>query len=147
MVTSAYPEDAALALAKARYQLDYEDSLLARTWDRLEARLQRRAVEDAGRFLRAAQRVGLVPADVTSEQGTEPEPGIVSVMAYRPRRAQAGVRVTAEDLDTGETESRIIVDDVSIVTAGTCYVHGVQDWPQACTQVWTIKGRLGRGAK
>lgn len=51
------------------------------------------------------------------------------------------IRVTVTDTETGETESQEVVNDVVVVTAGTCYVEGVVDYPTTGTQVYTIKGR------
>lgn len=56
-----------------------------------------------------------------------------------------GVKVTCVDLATGETGSGVIQDDVMVIVAGSAYVHDVQDYPKSGTQVWTIKGRGGRG--
>jgi hypothetical protein len=56
-----------------------------------------------------------------------------------------GIRVTVEDLATGERESQEIRDDYVIVCAGSCYVSHVHDYPTKGTQILTIKGRLGRG--
>jgi hypothetical protein len=57
----------------------------------------------------------------------------------------SGIRVTVEDLATGETESKEFDDDVLVITAGTCWIDHVADYPTKGTQVYTIKGRLGRG--
>ena len=54
--------------------------------------------------------------------------------------AQQGIRVTAEDLDTGESESRVIWDDYNLVCAGSCYLANVQAHANG-THVLTIKGR------
>jgi hypothetical protein len=51
-----------------------------------------------------------------------------------------GYRITVEDLETGESRSQILVDDVVVFTHGSCYVDGVQHWPAAGTSVWTVKG-------
>jgi len=51
------------------------------------------------------------------------------------------IRVTVEDTETGEIETAVIDNDVIVVTAGTCYVDGIADYPTAGTQVYTIKGR------
>ncbi len=59
--------------------------------------------------------------------------------------AEPGIRVTVEDLATGETESQEIRDDYVIVCAGSCYVAHVNDYPMKGTQVLTVKGRLGLG--
>lgn len=60
---------------------------------------------------------------------------------------KVGIKVTVEDLETGETASRVLVDDVLVLVTGTCYVDGVQDYPTSGTQVWTVKGRKGLGGK
>lgn len=57
------------------------------------------------------------------------------------------IRVTVEDLATGESETQEIYNDYVIVCAGTCHVAHVNDYPTKGTQVLTIKGRLGLGAE
>lgn len=54
------------------------------------------------------------------------------------------VRVTVTDTETGESETAEIDNDCIVITAGSCYVDGVQDYPTKGTQVYTIKGRGGR---
>jgi len=54
------------------------------------------------------------------------------------------IRVTVTDTETGDTETQEIDNDVIVVTAGTCYVEHVADYPTKGTQVYTIKGRGGR---
>lgn len=57
----------------------------------------------------------------------------------------AALRVTVEDLETGDTETQEIpLNEVLIITTGTCYVDGWQDYPGKGTTVYTIKGRGGR---
>jgi hypothetical protein len=51
------------------------------------------------------------------------------------------IRVTVEDIETGESESAVIEDDYIIVCAGSCYVAHASDYPTKGTQVLTIKGR------
>lgn len=51
------------------------------------------------------------------------------------------IRVTVEDTESGETETKTIENDVIVVTAGTCYVDHVADYPTKGTQVYTVKGR------
>ena len=51
------------------------------------------------------------------------------------------IQVTVLDTETGESETQTIENDVIVVTAGTCYVAGVQDYPSKGTQVYTVKGR------
>lgn len=58
--------------------------------------------------------------------------------------ATTGVRVTATDLATGETGTRVIHNDVAVIAAGTCWIAHVNDFPKTGTQVITVKGRLGR---
>jgi hypothetical protein len=50
-----------------------------------------------------------------------------------------GIRVTAEDLETGEKETQEITDDYVIITAGSCYVDGIQTYPGTGTHVLTVK--------
>ena len=54
------------------------------------------------------------------------------------------IRVTVEDLATGEKESREITDDVMVIVEGTANVSAIQNYPEKGTQVWTIKGIGGR---
>lgn len=53
---------------------------------------------------------------------------------------EKGIRVTVEDLETGESESKVIVNDYIIVTAGTCYVDYQQAFANGTHQL-TVKGR------
>ncbi len=56
---------------------------------------------------------------------------------------EPGIRVTVEDLATGEKESQEIVDDYIVVCAGSCHVAHTQTYPMKGTHVLTIKGRGG----
>ena len=51
------------------------------------------------------------------------------------------IRVTVTDTETGESQSREIENDVIVITAGTCWVDHIADYPTKGTQVYTIKGR------
>ncbi len=51
-----------------------------------------------------------------------------------------GIRVTVEDLATGESESQEIHDDYVIVCAGSCHVAHVNAFGNG-THVLTVKGR------
>ena len=51
------------------------------------------------------------------------------------------IQVTVLDTESGETETKTIENDVLVITAGTCYVAHVNDYPGKGTQVYTIKGR------
>ena len=51
------------------------------------------------------------------------------------------IRVTIEDLQTGEKESVEIADDYVLVCAGTCEVTNTQVYPTRGTHVLTVKGR------
>jgi hypothetical protein len=53
--------------------------------------------------------------------------------------AQEGIKVTVEDLQTGERETNIIQDDYICVTAGDCYVSHTQIYPRTGTHQLTIK--------
>lgn len=56
-----------------------------------------------------------------------------------------GVRITVEDLETGETESTVLDDDnYVLITAGACRRTSVQAYPKSGTHVITIKGVRGR---
>ena len=52
-----------------------------------------------------------------------------------------GVRVTVEDLNTGQSESVIVKDNWVITTQGTCDVTSRQEYPKSGTTVLTIKKR------
>lgn len=54
------------------------------------------------------------------------------------------IEVTVRDTETGESETQTIENDVIVVTAGTCHISNVQDYPTKGTQVITVKGRGGR---
>ena len=51
------------------------------------------------------------------------------------------IRVTVEDLLTGEKESVEITDDYVIICAGRRYQSSVQHYPRSGTDVVTIKTR------
>lgn len=55
--------------------------------------------------------------------------------------SDSGIRVTVEDLKTGESESQVIQDDYVVVTAGSCYVSYTQVYPKTGTHQLTVKGR------
>lgn len=55
------------------------------------------------------------------------------------------IRVTVEDLTTGERESQDIDNDYIIVCAGSCYVAHTQAYLTKGTHVLTVKGRGPNG--
>jgi hypothetical protein len=54
--------------------------------------------------------------------------------------AEADIRVTVEDLATGEVETVELKDDYMILAAGSCHVHHIQAHANG-THVLTVKGR------
>lgn len=48
-------------------------------------------------------------------------------------------RVTAEDTETGETETHLIEDNWVLIRDGRAYVAAVQTWPTTGTTQLTIK--------
>lgn len=50
-----------------------------------------------------------------------------------------GIRVTCTDIDTGETETRVIENDYVVICDGNRYVDAVSSYPKAGTVVVTIK--------
>lgn len=54
------------------------------------------------------------------------------------------IEVTVRDTETGESETAVIDNDYILITAGTCWLAGVQDYPTKGTRVLTVKGRGGR---
>jgi len=56
----------------------------------------------------------------------------------------SGTKVTAEDIDNGESVSRVIKDDYSLVTDGDCFVSSIQIYPKAGTHIITIKNAGGK---
>lgn len=52
--------------------------------------------------------------------------------------ADPQIRITVEDLETGDQEQQTITDDVVVITAGRHYVASVNKYATG-TQVWTIK--------
>ena len=52
-----------------------------------------------------------------------------------------GTRVTWTDIDTGETETRVIEDDYVLICDGKTYVDGLSAYPKAGIVVVTIKTR------
>lgn len=51
-----------------------------------------------------------------------------------------GIRVTVEDLETGEVQTQEIDDDYVLITAGSCHVAHTNVYSSG-THVITIKGR------
>jgi hypothetical protein len=54
------------------------------------------------------------------------------------------IRVTVEDLESGEVKVRELEDDACWVTAGTAYVDSFQAWPNGTVQV-VFKGVTPNG--
>lgn len=50
------------------------------------------------------------------------------------------IRVTAEDLGTGESKSVVVADDYVLICAGSCYQAEVQADLMNGTHVITVKG-------
>jgi hypothetical protein len=63
----------------------------------------------------------------------------VSVQPETAPEEPARIRVTAEDLGTGDSESIIITDDYVLTCAGTAYLAHVQAYANG-THVITVKG-------
>ena len=55
-----------------------------------------------------------------------------------------GIKITVEDLETGDTESVVIWDTYFIVCAGSCYVAHQNVFPTSGTHQLTIKGSKKR---
>lgn len=51
------------------------------------------------------------------------------------------IRVTVEDLLTGDKQSVEIADDYVLICAGSAYVDSTQMYPTKGTHVLTVKGR------
>lgn len=51
------------------------------------------------------------------------------------------IEVTVRDTESGDTQTTTITDDYLIVTAGTCHVAHINDYPTKGTHVITVKGR------
>lgn len=56
------------------------------------------------------------------------------------RRKARGIRVTATDLETGESRSYEFMDNFVLICAGTCYVSDSHVHTDGTVQI-TIKGR------
>lgn len=55
------------------------------------------------------------------------------------------LRITVEDLETGEKETRDIpAGEYVVLTTEPCHVDGTQFYPRTGTAVVTIKGRTAR---
>lgn len=51
-----------------------------------------------------------------------------------------GIRVTVEDLETGETESKLVgPGDFILIPVAPCYVGSVQRYPKSGTTQLTVK--------
>lgn len=58
----------------------------------------------------------------------------------------ADYRVTVEDLDTGDTDTRDMYNgDYLLLTFGGCYLHRTDAYPTKGTHVLTIKGHAPHG--
>lgn len=53
--------------------------------------------------------------------------------------AEKGIRITVEDLETGDTESTVIWDNYLLITAGSAHLHGVHAHATG-THVLTVRG-------
>lgn len=52
----------------------------------------------------------------------------------------SGFRVTVEDLETGETQTKIVqAGDYMLIPFEPCYLAGAQQYPKSGTVVLTIK--------
>ena len=49
------------------------------------------------------------------------------------------IRVTIEDLDTGDRETVEIADDYILICAGNTYLTNTQSYPKSGTHVLTVK--------
>lgn len=59
-----------------------------------------------------------------------------------PEDKPTGLRVTVEDLATGDSETQLIpLHEVLVITTGDCRIDHIQDYPAKGTQIYTIKGR------
>ncbi|PXY33579.1 hypothetical protein BAY59_10890 [Prauserella coralliicola] len=55
--------------------------------------------------------------------------------------ASKGFRVTVEDLDTGETESKVVAPgDYLLITIAPCRLSSVSQYPKSGTVQLTLKG-------
>ena len=54
--------------------------------------------------------------------------------------SEPNIRVTVEDLATGDTETIEVMDDYVILAAGSCWVDHVQTYANG-THILTVKGR------
>jgi hypothetical protein len=56
--------------------------------------------------------------------------------------AEPAIRVTVEDLTTGETETvEVPLHEYYLLCTGDCHVASAQTYPKSGTHVLTIKGR------
>lgn len=53
----------------------------------------------------------------------------------------SGTRITCEDVDTGESEAKVIENDWLVICDGDRYVDGIQVYPGTGTAVITVKRR------
>ena len=54
--------------------------------------------------------------------------------------AEKGIRVTVEDLSTGETQTRVVWDDYFLLTAGSAYLSSYDAYPTSGTVILRVKG-------
>ena len=57
----------------------------------------------------------------------------------------SGTEITARDLDSGETETKVIRDDWLVITDGAYEIAGVQVYGNGTVQVTLKRGRLSGG--
>jgi hypothetical protein len=55
----------------------------------------------------------------------------------------SAIRVTTEDLETGQKETAEITDDYVLVTAGSCYLAHTNAYARTGTHILTIKHATG----
>jgi hypothetical protein len=53
------------------------------------------------------------------------------------------IRITIQDIETGEREEVEIADDYVLICAGRCYQDGIQVYPTKGTHVITVRNAGG----
>ena len=56
----------------------------------------------------------------------------------------SGTRVTAEDVDTGASQTCVFKDDYCLTVDGDCYVASLQTYPKSGTHVIVVKNVGGK---
>jgi hypothetical protein len=76
---------------------------------------------------------------------SDADPRLHVLVDDRDRDARAVLRITVEDLETGDTETKEMpAGEYFILTTSPCYVAHTSSYPSKGTHIVTVKGRIAR---